>query len=524
MSAVVDGADERAPLLQSDGSTSGDAESSNVSHDDHRRQLGFLSVSFLICNRIVGTGIFATPALILQSAGSVGSSLLLWIAGACIAGAGTAVYVEFGTGIPKSGGELNYLSFLFPTPPYLVASAYAAYTITMGWAADNSIIFGQYALHALGVPVNAWNQRAIAFATLTAAAIIHCTSIKWGLRVQNTLGMFKIAVLGAISVAGFAVLTGLISVEGSPAKQNFGHPFEGSRASPNALVTGLYKVIWSFIGYATANAALSEVKDPVRTMKRAAPLAVSGVSVLYLAVNIAFFSAVSKSDMLSGGTTVAAQFFRNVWGPSAEIILSVLIALSAFGTVMSVLFSLARMNQEVARAGLVPFSATMARTSSYGTPIAGIVVHWAACVAIVVAAPPGDAYNMVINVISYPLAIVNAAISGGLTLLYVNKSLARERKWNPPFRAGLPATIFFFIANLFLTFAPLVPPDAGAEPYKELPYWLHAVVGVSVFMIGGLYWVVWYVALPARRGYTLEERKAVLPDGQAVTFFERVPQ
>ncbi|KZV99465.1 amino acid transporter, partial [Exidia glandulosa HHB12029] len=485
---------------------------------------GFLSVALLICNRIVGTGIFATPALIVQASGSVGSSLLLWLTGACIAAAGTAVYIEFGTGIPKNGGELNYLRFLYPKPPFAVISAYAAYATTMGWAGGNSIICGQYTLHALRIPVNQWNQRFVALLCLSIGATLHSTSVKWGLKVQNSFGMFKIAVLATIALAGLAVLGGLVKVEGDPARENFSHPFEGSRTSPNSLVTGLYRVIWSFVGYANANAALSEVKDPVKVLRRAAPLGVAAVSALYLGVNVAFFSGVSKQEMIAGPGTTVACFFHNVFGPSAETILSIFIALSAFGTVLSVLFSHGRINQEVARAGIVPFSSFFTRSSkTFGTPAAGIALHWAACVVIVVAAPPGDAYNMIINVISYPLAIINTAISGGLLLLYLNPKRAQEREWNPPFRAGLPAVAFFFAANLFLTFAPLVPPAPDSQPYKTLPYWLHVAVGVSLFVCGGVYWASWYIVLPRIGRYRLVQEEVMQADGQSRTVFRRIP-
>lgn len=51
--------------------------------------------------------IFATPSIILRSAGSVGVALLMWIAGASIAAAGTAVYIELGS----VSIILYYLSF-----------------------------------------------------------------------------------------------------------------------------------------------------------------------------------------------------------------------------------------------------------------------------------------------------------------------------------------------------------------------------------------------------------------------------
>jgi len=52
---------------------------------------------------MIGTGIFATPSGILELSGSVGLSLFLWVAGMLIAAAGMAVYLEFGTAMPKNG-------------------------------------------------------------------------------------------------------------------------------------------------------------------------------------------------------------------------------------------------------------------------------------------------------------------------------------------------------------------------------------------------------------------------------------
>jgi len=62
-----------------------------------KRQLGLFSVVFLIFNRVIGTGIYATPSVILRTSGSVGVALLMWLLGALIAAAGTTVYIELGT-------------------------------------------------------------------------------------------------------------------------------------------------------------------------------------------------------------------------------------------------------------------------------------------------------------------------------------------------------------------------------------------------------------------------------------------
>jgi len=81
---------------------------------------------------MVGTGIFATPSGILQLSGSVGLALFLWVAGSVIAAAGMAVYLEFGTAIPKNGGEKNYLEFVYKRPKFLATGMYTGYVMLLG--------------------------------------------------------------------------------------------------------------------------------------------------------------------------------------------------------------------------------------------------------------------------------------------------------------------------------------------------------------------------------------------------------
>ncbi|KAK4697321.1 hypothetical protein P7C70_g8229, partial [Phenoliferia sp. Uapishka_3] len=56
--------------------------------------------------------------------------------------------------------------------------------------------------------------------------------------------------------------------------------------------------------------------------------------------------------------------------------------------------------------------------------------------------------------------------------------------------------IFFFLANVFLVIAPMIPPSAGNAPYTSLPYWLHVVVGFGLLVAGVAYYIVWALILP----------------------------
>ncbi|EEH07369.1 high-affinity methionine permease [Histoplasma capsulatum G186AR] len=245
---------------------------------ENRRQIGVISASFLIFNRIMGTGIFATPSAILALTGSVGLSLIVWVMGMVIAMTGTAVYLEFGTTIPRNGGEKNYLEYVYTKPRFLVTAMFASYALFLGWAAGNSVAFGEYVLHAADIEVNRWNQRGIGFACITLAFLIHAIAVKWGLRLQNLLGALKFLVILIIVAGGAVALGGHLNME---KPDNFSRPFEGSIPSVYGIVTALYSVIWSYVGYSNANYSLSETRNPARTLKIAAPIGVGLASVFY---------------------------------------------------------------------------------------------------------------------------------------------------------------------------------------------------------------------------------------------------
>lgn len=193
----------------------------------------------------------------------------MWVAGTLIAVAGTAVYLEWGTAIPKyvlflelawledvganlvrNGGEKNYLEYVYKKPKFLATAMFAAYAVLLGWAASNSVVFGQYILNAADVEVDRWNQRGIGLACVTAAFLIHGFALNWGLRLQNLLGIVKLVIIVFIVVTGWVALAGHTKIE---TPHNFTNAFEGTTGSGYGVVMALYNVIWSFVGYSNAN-------------------------------------------------------------------------------------------------------------------------------------------------------------------------------------------------------------------------------------------------------------------------------
>ncbi|KAJ7092139.1 hypothetical protein C8R44DRAFT_891196 [Mycena epipterygia] len=249
---------------------------------------------------------------------------------------------------------------------------------------------------------------------------------KWGARLQNALGTFNFGILAGIALLGLLSLVGVprfVIRPGYKTPHNFASwdaLWSGSRSDPNSLVTALYNIIWSFIGYSNANYALPEVKDPVRTIKRAAPLAIQSVAAVYMLVNIA---------------CLQGALLRNLFGPAIERALSAEpCALSALGNISPC--SSRKACAELGREGIFPFSAFFASSKPLCAPLA----------------------------VLYAISV---------TMMLWARDL--------PFRVPRVVVALFFAANVFLTLAlaPLLPPALGQKMFKHIPYYMHFVVTLA---------------------------------------------
>lgn len=93
----------------------------------------------------------------------------------------------------------------------------------------------------------------------------------------------------SISITGLVVLGGHTKVEDP--HLNFRHAFSGTPTTGYGLANALYKITFSYAGYANAFNVVAEVKNPIRTIRRSAPASLLLVTVLYVLCNVAYFSA-----------------------------------------------------------------------------------------------------------------------------------------------------------------------------------------------------------------------------------------
>lgn len=482
--------------------------------------MGVFSAINVIIGKTMGVGVYSVPSSIFVSVGSVGMTLLMWVLGAMISFCGLAVYLDLGTAIPKSGGERVYLERIFKQPHMLATCMFLAYVVLLGFSTPNCIVLGDYAIYALGLTPTPWNTRGIAVVVITVASCLHACCPRLGLRIINVLGVGKMVILAAVIASGFISLRQpASSTDGiSTAQRNFSDIWANSSSQPYDYATALLKVLYCFRGYNTANTVMGEIRNPTRTLKIAAPIALSLVSIGYIFANIAYFCAVEKEDFRNSGVVTAGHFLRNIFGEVVgERVLPWLIIVSAFGNVAATSFAQARVNRELGREGLLPFAdfwmwsgrlpmpkisqskigiktTTMAVGHREDTPTAGLFLHWLVSVLVIILPPPGRIYNFLVDIGGYPVSIISVAIAGGLLHL----QLSPQENWNSPIPAKKWATGIFLFANLLLVIVPWIPPvraaTDGEDSKKEdsrFPYYCYPATGIAVLALGAAYWVWW---------------------------------
>lgn len=460
-------------------------------HND-RTKLGTFSAINIILGKTIGVGIFSVPSSIFSNVGSVGMALAVWLLGAAISFCGLVVYLDLGTALPKSGGEKVYLERIFRRPKFLAVCILMSYVVLLGFSTPNCIVLGEYLMYALGLEANRWNVRSVAVFAVSVACFLHARLPALGLRLINILGVVKMLIIVAIIMSGLASIPfgiGQTSSEVAIYRRNFTSIFSGTTTQPYALASALLKALYCFRGYNTANQVLSEVRRPVRTLSVAAPTALLIVSAAYILVNVAYFCAVEKSDFASSGLVVAGHFFTNVFGGIVgSRILPLLIILSAFGSIAATSFAQARVNQEFAKDGLLPFSSFWASTSPRGTPAAALLLHWLVSVAVIVVPPPGQIYTFLVELGGYPVSVISVFVAGGLLYLQLTPS----ERWRSPKPASKIMATLFLLSNVTLLILPWIRPEGGQGAEGRFPYYAYPAGGLGVLLAGAVYWV-WLV-------------------------------
>ncbi|KAK3358028.1 amino acid permease-domain-containing protein [Lasiosphaeria hispida] len=524
------------------------------------QRLGFFTVFCLIMNRIIGSGIFAQPVNVLLYAGSSGLAIVLWIIAGLIVLSITVCWLEVGMSVPfynilhnrewlrrsapRSGGDKNYLEYIYKQPALLATCVFGITFIVFGNLAGNAIQFGifvEMARHpkcrGADACVNKGAVLSWAIGVLTGCALFNISTRKFAIGLNNAFAVVKILFILFLVFAGIGY-----GLNHDNRCRNINFQGHGAGGTFGDVVLALVYALYPYGGYEQPFYVLAEVREPKKIFPKATTLAIMAVAVFFPLTNISYLCVVPYDGTASLPANIVIAFFEKVSGNTDSghggdlgedgvvQLVAVILAIFIVGSIMAQTFTASRVKQEVAKEGILPWSLkfakgsdtllsrlTSAPTSSYRhnapalgdierhreqSPIAATGLHWGTAVILVlgVGIPlrPSQAYGLLTFFKSFTIIGVLGLLSvAGLLYLKVDswfsrgggRRWARKTQWRP-WLDPLPAIVGTFGLG-FLLVAVFVPPTASKPDLEDgnLPYWVGPSVGWAAPLVGVVWWL-----------------------------------
>jgi amino acid transporter len=450
---------------------------------DLKRDLGIVEAVSVVISRIIGSGIFRTPAPIMALLGCTSLFGLVWVLGGIVTIFGAVVYAELAAMMPRSGGPYEYLKLSFgPFAAFLRGWAMFFVSETASIAAV-ALIFGEY-LNAVwtivyGAPFHRAILYAVALGTIWLLTIVNLFGVHLSGVIQTVFASIKLIAVGAIiGVAFTSWHTG-----------NWGNftdplwPAAWTGSTILAVGAAMRYSFFAFSGWEGATYIAEEGKNPRKNLPLSLFIGITGVLVLYVGANAAYLYQLPPAT-IARSPEVATRAMEVAMGASGGILISIAVVLNTFGNVSTQILCKARTWQAMARDRMF-FDGFAKLHPTYRTPNNALIGQavWAT-VLLTVAIGAKNSYEIIIDFFSATSTIFNV-------LVFVSIFVFRKRYPDVPrpYRAwGYPWSVFvilavyavFFVITIWTAFIP-------------------SLVGLALTATGAPYYY-FKVVRPRRRG------------------------
>jgi amino acid transporter len=321
-----------------------------------RRDLGLWAALAIVVGTVIGSGIFRVPQTMILDLGSVPLVFLVWVVGGALSLAGALTYAELAAAMPGAGGEYVYLTEAYgPLWGFL-------YAWTQMWVAKSGSIatlataFFEYTAHFVPQFELVWFQvgpwtvkygQGFALVLILTLGLINYFGVRIGGNVQVAMTGLKIGLIA------FVILAGLLyahpnSVAGVASANTPALPAPATFAG---FIAALVGALWAYDGWNNVGMVASEVKNPKRNLPLALILGTSGVIVIYMLANWAYFRVLSPAEV-GAHKLVAAEMMQRIQGPAGASAVSIAAMISIFAALNGSILAGARVPYAAARDGL----------------------------------------------------------------------------------------------------------------------------------------------------------------------------
>lgn len=292
-----------------------------------RASLSVTDGALMMVGIIIGIGIFKTPQLVALNVSSEAWFIGAWVLGGIATLIGALVYAELAAAYPSTGGEYHFLTRAYGQPVGFLFAWARTTVIQTGAIAAVCFVLGDYAqqLYSLGT----YGSAIYGATGLLILTLINLAGTYESKTAQNILTVLEAVALAAIAFVGFLYGGGVAPA--APAAD----------ASLGALGLAMVFILLTYGGWNEAAYLSADLKNVKRDMIRILLIGTAVVTVLYVAINLAYLNVLGLEG-LRKSDAVAAAVMNAGFGAWGAIILSVVVIFAALSTINASIFTGAR--------------------------------------------------------------------------------------------------------------------------------------------------------------------------------------
>lgn len=360
--------------------------------------VGALIVGF---NGVVGSGIFALPALLFVVAGTFSPFAILIFA--CLYGTIVAVAAKLSTVFRQSGGHQLYAEHAFG-PAVGFQIGWFALVANMSGAAANLHVLVSY----LAAIFPVFDAPAVRLATILTL-ILFFTAVS----ISGTARSIKVLAVGT-----FLKLVPLIVLCLFGLSQN-GVPTDVTLPTFSEFESIALLLAFAFSGCDIAVAAAGEIKNPRKMLFRTMFANLALVAIFYALIQLAYVAV--APDPAVTERPIAAMG-AELFGPSGSLVVSIAVIFSIATLLLNVFVAIPRIAYGMARRGMLPhvFSYVSPR---FETPAAAIVGYGA----IIAALSLSGGFTMLAVLLVSVEQLVNVTIIAALLVMWKRREADLRR-------------------------------------------------------------------------------------------------
>ena len=330
-----------------------------------KKTLGLLDGISLLIGITIGSAIFATPQIIATYQNSFSSIIVLWVIVTIFVFIGSLIYAELGSRYPNTGGEFVYISKAFGPFWGFIFGWAQLLIIRTSPAAGISLITANYIGYF--IEINQFQKNIIAIFIIILFGIVNYVGVERASFYNKFSSFIKTLGIAVFTTVGLFIYGGEFSnlSQSVQATQNLG-PIGN-------FVAAAILVLFSYLGWDRVGYVAGEMKNPKKIIPLTMFYGLSLIALIYLGANLLYHT-VLGIEGVRNSLIVASDTASILFGNSGATIISLVVIISATGSINGTMMSASRLYYAMARDKLL-FNWFNYIHPYYKTPTHSIIAH-----------------------------------------------------------------------------------------------------------------------------------------------------